>query len=202
MDTLIAVFITSLISFPQNSKKAPLKVRWWQKDLYFPKKAVFVKMFLWTSRIQFWQTRRKILDERRKSFDRCRRKLQKKKFFLLSLQESSYGHVKCNCTKPAEKFLSKCWKLIAQGLNNFKYFLIKKSFFNILILWTRRMQFSQPRRNFFNTSWKQIAKFTKKIKNCSFFQKKISLEVFFRTRRMEFSQICRQNFDQKPKLVR
>ena len=84
MDTLIAVFITSLISFPQNSKKAPFKVRWWQKDLYFPKKAVFVKMFLWTSRIQFWQTRRKFVDEGRKSFDRCRRKLQKKifSFFL------------------------------------------------------------------------------------------------------------------------
>ena len=62
--------------FEKSSAQGPMMI----EGFIFPKKAVFVKMFLWTSRIQFWQTRRKILDEGRKKFDRCRRKLQKKIF--------------------------------------------------------------------------------------------------------------------------
>ena len=129
----------------------PKKVKVLKK---IPEKISFIKMFLWTSGLQFSEPRRKRnaqntqISKKTYQFSNkirkvhCTRRLQfwqprwinfgnggnilahypknqkKISFFsgkFVSPNKISYGHVKCNCQNPAEKFSTMCSELFAQN---------------------------------------------------------------------------------------
>ena len=91
---------------------------------------------------------------------------------FFSRREKSYEHVDCNCNKPAKIFPTNCKKITAESLNlNETLRFLHQSIFLIkTTLWRSRMQFLQPRREFFNIRSKKIAEWTKMIKSYSIFQ--------------------------------
>ena len=99
----------------------------------FLKKMFFRKLFLWTSRIEFWHTLRNFFEKRPKSFfSMCKINLKNLKFSEHCLSsDCSYGDVKCKFDNPSKSFSEKGQKFLAQGLKLIQKF---KKFVFLLIV--------------------------------------------------------------------
>ena len=186
------------IEFRKSSAEGPITT----KDYVFPKKeAAFVKTFLRTRRMQFWQPLRKMFDEVLYFFDCCPRWWKNETFEQIFFRRIKiFEHVVWNCNKPTKipDKLLKPFRWKSQIEWKTLRFLHQKIFLMKMTLWRGRMQFLQPRRKNFNIKSKKITQYTKMIRNYSIFQKKI-LEVFLWAQRKQFSQPRRQSSDKTQK---
>ena len=127
-------------------------------------------------------------------FARCRERFekifvfQKQTFFR---QVFSYGHVECSFDIPAGRVSGKL-KFFGSNPKKMDFLSIK------VILWTRSLQFRQPRQKLIDR--KPIIFSSLSEKNGMFFWKKnISRHVFLWTRWMQFWCSCRDILDKVPK---
>ena len=143
---------------------------WLEKAMKFSKKnSLQKKTFLWTRRMQFWQTSRKILDQEfRKIWLQVRKRLEKnlflwKNFYLL---KRSSGLKESSCDRPSEIILLEVRNQQIRSSNPTKMF--PKMFFL-----TRKMHILERSWKFFVNVRALFAQNLKKIKEFS------SLQGFF-----------------------
>ena len=140
---------------------------------FFQKKISSKKTFLWTRRMQFWQTSRKILDQRFRNISlQVRKRLEKnlflwKKFYLL---KRSSGLKESSCDRPSEMFLLEVRNQQIRSSNLTKMFL--KTFFL-----TRKMHFLERSWKFFVNVRAFFAQNLKKIKDFSSLQGFVSKKI-------------------------
>ena len=153
---------------------------WLEKAMKFSKKnSLQKKTFLWTRRMQFWQTSRKTLDQEfRKIWLQVRKRLEKnlflwKNFYLL---KRSSGLKESSCDRPSEIILLEVRNQQIRSSNLTKMF--SKMFFL-----TRQKQFLERSRKFFVNVRAFFAQSLKKIKEFS------SLQGFFQKNSYELVEL-------------
>ena len=145
---------------------------WLEWAMKFSKKKIFFKKtFLWTRRMQFWQTSRNIVDQKiRKIWLQVRKRLERNLFLwkYFYLFKRSSGLIESSCDRPSEMFLLEVRNQQIRSSNLTKMF--SKMFFL-----TRQKQFLERSRKFFVNVRAFFAQSLKKIKEFSslqgFFQK-------------------------------
>ena len=124
------------------------------------------KTFLWTRRMQFWQTSRNIVDQKiRKIWLQVRKRLERDLFLwkYFYLFKRSSGLIESSCDRPSEMFLLEVRNQQIRSSNLTKMF--SKMFFL-----TRQKQFLERSRKFFVNVRAFFAQSLKKIKEFSSLQ--------------------------------
>ena len=148
MDKWNAVLTTLPKKFPRKGRKVFAQCLKKLKEHRFLKKLFFRKLFLWTSRIEFWHSLRNFFEKRPKNlFSMCKINLKNLNFSEHCLSsDCSFGDVNCNFDNPSKSFSEKGQKFLAQGLKLISKFKILFSFF--LSLWTSWKQSRQHHRKY------------------------------------------------------
>ena len=118
MDKWNAVLRTLPKKFRRKGRKLFAQCLKKLKEHRFLEKLFFRKLFLWTSRIEFWHSLRKFFEKRPKNlFSMCKINLKNLNFSEHCLSsDCSFGDVKCNFDNPSKSFSEKGQKFLAQGL--------------------------------------------------------------------------------------
>ena len=145
-------------------------------------------MLLWTRRMQFWHARRKIFDKRPNIFGSASKIDLKSINFAEKLFSSNwtFEHIEFSFANPAKKNIHQTAKNFSLTLQEGQKKIL---LFLKVLLMTKRRQFWQRRRKFFDKSQSIFVHCpSKKVRN-SFLQKVISLTmVVLQTLRTQFWQ--------------
>ena len=172
-----------LISLPKTFSPSTVNVRskfrivWKKTEL--PKK-ILLKMFLWTRRMQFWETGRRFSATVQKKF-----LLKLCHFYYQHLEENSYRHLECLFDNPGENSVATNPKILyskSEINKNFQNFRKIQSIIFIpnMILWRHKVQFSflislhktfsSSRVNVRSKIWR-VWKKIRSFKSCFFYSK-------------------------------
>ena len=157
----------------------------------------FVKLFLWTCGMHFWQLFGNFGEKRPKSF--CSMSQTDKKYILSSKNcfssNCSYGQVECSFDNPSKSLSEKGQKFLAQSLKLISKFKILFSFF--LSLWTSWKQSRQHHRKYSDERPKLFGSMSEIYLKISILSKENVLrKMFLWRRRMEFWRTA-ENFPTK-----
>ena len=163
----------------------------------------FLKVVIWTLRMQFWKPRRKSFDNKPETTRSVSQMILEKYFFSKNLILKLFLWTRfMQLWPPFRKLSHKNPKVfLSISENDINYIFFKLNFLSSkLFLQTRIVQFWQPCQKIVPEARKFCAQFPKKKKNNLPQQKSFKMLSWMRW--MQFWQPCRKIFDKKPNYFR
>ena len=162
-------------------------------EIFVLEKLLFLRMFLWTTRLKFWKACQKFFPKSWIIFSSYSRKTMKRSvfFFRKTIIETFQWRRKLQCWQTCRKLSPKVRNFSAQLLRTKKTWVSfqKKARQNFHLVtknavWTTLRKFFSKHLKFFNS---EVTKMNEKT---TFTEKKFLLKLFARTREMQFGHPC------------